>query len=151
MSESNKKPDAQKKYDFLAIAEGRAEPHPSARLLGWSLIGYDAASGALACRFDPPETVLNPGGVVQGGVLAAMLDETMSPVIAAATGRPIFALTLEMKISFLRGARLGPLFGEGRLIHRGRKILFLEGRLSDADGALVAAATATAQAVEAAG
>lgn len=135
--------------NFRDIVEGRALPPPSARLLGWRFVALDAAAGTLACAFEATEAFLNPAGVVQGGILASMLDEAMGPVAAAVSGGEVFAQTLEMKISYLRAAHPGPIFGEGRIVQRGREILFLEGRLSDGEGRLLATATATARVVAA--
>ncbi len=135
--------------NFRDIVEGRALPPPSARLLGWRYVGLDEASGTLSCAFEATEAFLNPAGVVQGGILASMLDEAMGPVAAAVSGGEIFAQTLEMKVNYLRAGRPGPIFGEGRIVQRGREILFLEGRLTDADGRTIATATATARAVSA--
>lgn len=136
--------------NFRDIVEGRALPPPSACLLGWRFVGLDEAAGTLSCAFEATEAFLNPAGVIQGGILAAMLDEAMGPVAAAVTGGAIFAMTLEMKVSYLRPARVGPIFGEGRIVQKGREILFLEGRLTDVDGRLLASATATTRAVSAA-
>jgi Thioesterase superfamily len=61
---------------------------------------------------------------VQGGILATMLDEVMSPVVAAISRERVFTQTLEMKTSYLRGARPGTIFGEGRMLHRGQSIVF---------------------------
>lgn len=133
--------------NFSDIVEGRALPPPSARLLGWRFVSLDQEAGVLRCAFEATEAFLNPAGVVQGGILASMLDEAMGPVTAAVSGGEVFAQTLEMKISYLRAARPGPIFGEGRIVQRGREILFLEGRLTDADGRVLASATATARAV----
>ena len=130
--------------DFWAIVEGRISPPPSARLLNWRFVRLDEA-GVLHCAFEAPEAFLNPAGFVQGGILAAMLDEAMSPVIAATSREAVLAQTLEMKTSYLRGARLGTILGEGRMLHLGREIVFLEGRLLDPDGNIIAAATATAR------
>jgi len=116
--------------DFWAIAEGRNLPPASARLLNWRFVRLDA-TGVLHCAFEPTEAFLNPAGLVQGGILAAMLDEAMSPVIAAVSRDNVFTQTLEMKISYLRAARLGTIFGEGRVLHRGRDIVFLQGSLLD--------------------
>lgn len=135
--------------NFRDIVEGRALPPPAARLLGWRFVGLNQATGTLSCGFEASEAFLNPVGVVQGGILASMLDEAMGPVMAAVSGGEIFAQTLEMKVSFLRAARPGPIFGEGRLVQRGREILFLEGRLTDVEGRVLATATATARAVKA--
>ena len=133
--------------EFWAIVEGRALPPPSARLLNWRFVSLEA--GLLRCVFEPTEAFLNPAGLVQGGILTAMLDEAMSPVVAATSREAVFAQTLEMKTSFLRGARLGVIFGEGWVLHRGRNIAFLEGRLLDSDRNIIAAATATAQIIAA--
>lgn len=54
-----------------------------------------------------------------------------------------FGPTLELKVSFLRAARPGRIVGEARVVHRTRSIAFLEGRLFDAAGEPVAAATST--------
>lgn len=132
--------------NFRDIVEGRAPPPPSARLLGWRFVALDVETATLSCAFEATDAFLNPAGVVQGGILASMLDEAMGPVAAAVSGGEIFAQTLEMKVSYLRAARPGPIFGEGRLVQRGREILFLEGRLTDAEGRVLAAATATARA-----
>jgi len=133
--------------NFRDIVEGRALPPPAARLLGWRFVGFEQATATLSCSFEATEAFLNPAGVVQGGILASMLDEAMGPVAAAVSGGEIFAQTLEIKVSFLRAARPGRIFGEGRLVQRGRDILFLEGRLTDAQGRVLATATATARAM----
>jgi uncharacterized protein (TIGR00369 family) len=52
-----------------------------------------------------------------------------------------------MKTSFLRPARVGPVYGEGRVVHRGRDVLFVEGRLEDAEGRVLATATATTRVI----
>ena len=48
-----------------------------------------------------------------------------------------------MKISFIRPAMPGTIFGNGRVVERGRSIAFLEGELRDAEGALLATGTST--------
>jgi uncharacterized protein (TIGR00369 family) len=58
---------------------------------------------------------------------------------------PTHYRTLEIKISFMRPAFVGPLFGTGRLVHRGRDFAFLEGSLRDKDAKLIATATASAR------
>ena len=132
--------------DFWAVAEGRALPPPSARLVNWRFIDL-SEDDVLSCAFEATDAFLNPAGFVQGGILAAMLDEAMGPVVAAVSREPVFTQTLEMKISYMRGARPGIIFGEGRVLHRGRSIVFLEGRLLDAERKLIAIATATARVV----
>ncbi|MGO9361677.1 MAG: PaaI family thioesterase [Xanthobacteraceae bacterium] len=133
--------------NFLDIISGRAAPPASARLLGWRFVGLDEKTGVLSCTFEATDAHLNPAGLVQGGILAAMLDEAMGPVASALSGGSILAQTLEMKVSCLSAGRVGPIHAEGRIVKRGREILFLEGRLFDGEGRTIATASATARAV----
>ena len=49
-----------------------------------------------------------------------------------------------LNVALARPARAGYLIGEGRVVHRSRGYLHLEGKLTTEDGELVATATATA-------
>jgi uncharacterized protein (TIGR00369 family) len=83
--------------------------------------------------------------VIQGGFLAAMLDDTLGSALVATLPPDQFAPTLDLHVQFLRPARPGRLHGHGRVVQRGRQICFLPGELTDARGGLVATATATAR------
>jgi uncharacterized protein (TIGR00369 family) len=83
--------------------------------------------------------------VIQGGLLAAMLDDTLGPALVATLGPGQFAPTTDLHVQFLRPARPGRLTGRGRVVHRGKDIAFLAGELLDDSGQIVAAATATAK------
>lgn len=132
---------------FSDEMEGRAPLPPAARLLGRRVIEVDPAAGTIEVAFDARADFLNSAGTIQGGFLAAMLDSTCGPALRAVLGPGQYALTLELKVSFIRPARAGSLIGRGRIIHRGRSIAFLEAELRNADGELVATATATARIV----
>lgn len=122
---------------------------PSARLLGWRLVDHDAAKGWIKIGFDGKADFLNPAGFVQGGIQTAMLDDSMGPAVWIASGGRLYTATIDMNISFLAPVRPGPLFGEGQVIQLGKTVAFLEGRLSDTDGKLLARATASARLVPA--
>ena len=77
-----------------------------------------------------PEFV-NPEGLIYGGMLAAMLHETLSPVLAATLRPGEFAPTLEIKVNFIAPAKGGRVLGTGRIVNRGRLICFMEGQLHD--------------------
>jgi uncharacterized protein (TIGR00369 family) len=108
------------------------------------MVEADPAARTLRVQFEARSEFLNPAGVVQGGFLAAMLDETFSPAVAACLQPGEFPATLEMKVSFVAPARVGTLIGEARVVNQGKSICFLEGKLSDLEGRLVATGTATA-------
>ena len=131
-------------WDFIT---GRAAAPPAAQTLGWSLVEVDPDQGTIEVAFDAPEAFTNPMGVIQGGFLAAMLDDTLGPALVATLPAGEFAPTLELKVSFLRPAKPGRLVGTGRVVHRGGTIAFLEGALRDPAGEIVATASATARVV----
>jgi uncharacterized protein (TIGR00369 family) len=132
---------------FWDVMAGRVDPPAAAKTLGWSLVSVDPDQGTIEVAFQAPPAFTNPVGVIQGGFLAAMLDDTLGPALVATLPPGHFAPTLELKVSFLRPARPGRLTGTGRIVHRGGTIAFLEGALRDDEGRLVATATATARVV----
>jgi uncharacterized protein (TIGR00369 family) len=130
---------------FWDVIEGRAALPPAAELLGWELVAVDPEAGTIEVAFTATERFLNPIGVIQGGLLAAMLDDTLGPALVATLGPGQFAPTTDLHVQFLRPARPGRLTGRGRVVHRGKDIAFLAGELLDDSGQVVATATATAK------
>jgi uncharacterized protein (TIGR00369 family) len=129
---------------FWDVMEGRAEPPPAAVLLGWKLVEIDPDEGTIEVAFTASEQFLNPAGSVQGGFLAAMLDDTLGPALVATLGDGEWAPTTDLHVQFLKAAKPGELRGLGRVVRKGRDIAFLAGELRDVDGDLLATATATA-------
>ena len=129
-------------WDFLA---GRQPGPPAATTLGWTLRRVDPDRGEIEVGFDASSGFANPVGNVQGGFLAAMLDDTLGPALVATLPADQFAVTLDLNVSFLRPARPGPITGTGRVLHRGGSVAFLAGELRDEAGEVLATATATAR------
>jgi uncharacterized protein (TIGR00369 family) len=138
---------SERKGFFWDVMEGRIEAPPAARLLGFELLEIDPERGWIRTRFQARPEFRNPVGNIQGGFLAAMLDDTLGPALGSTLADDQFAPTLELKVSFLRPARVGTLLGEGRVLSRGGTIAFLSGELTSESGELIAAATATARIV----
>lgn len=130
---------------FWDMIEGRSPLPAASRLLGWKLLTLDPAKGAIRVEFAAVPDFINPIGTIQGGIITAMLDDAMGPVATAFLGGHHMAPTVELKTSFMRPARVGPLFVEAKVVHRGRDILFLEGAMTDKEHKLIATATATAR------
>ena len=124
---------------------------PCAALLGWTLIDADEATGAIRVSFAARPEFCNPGGTIQGGFLAAMLDDTLGPTVLVRTGGAQYCATIDLHVSFLAPARPGALTGHGRIAQLGKTIAFLEGELVDADGRIVAKAPASARVVPTSG
>lgn len=130
---------------FWDAVEGRAPLPASALTLGWELVSISPEEGTIEVAFTAAEAFLNPAGFIQGGFLAAMLDDTLGPALVAGLRPGDFAPTTDLHVQFLRPARPGRLLGRGRVVRRGRDVGFLAGELLDEEGAIVAVATATVQ------
>jgi uncharacterized protein (TIGR00369 family) len=135
------------RHPFWRAVSGEIPPAPAARLLGWKVLEAKPDSGRIRVQYEVTTAFTNPLGTVQGGIVAAMLDDTLGPALATTLEANEFGPTIELKVNFLRPARPGVFVGEGRVVHRGGSIAFLEGTLAGEDGVLVATATATARIV----
>ena len=120
---------------------------PAAETLGWELIREDPAAGTVEIAFHPGEAFLNPHGTVQGGFVAAMLDDTMGPALVSKTDGACVPSSIDMNVTFVRAVRPGRVIGKGRVVSQGKTIAFLEGELFDEDGNLLARATSSARIV----
>jgi uncharacterized protein (TIGR00369 family) len=119
------------------------EAPPSAKLLGWTLRAIDTDAGTIEIGFAADERFLNPAGTVQGGILAAMLDDTQGPALFGSTHGEIYAPTIDFNISFVKAAKPGSFVGKGRVINIGKTIALTEAELFDEAGDLVARGTFT--------
>jgi uncharacterized protein (TIGR00369 family) len=128
---------------FWRIRAGELPPPPIAATLGLVFKHIDAEAGTIEVEFTARPEFNNPAGNVQGGILAAMLDDAMGTALAATLAKGEFAPTLNLNASFHRGAKAGTISGKGRVLKRGKDVCFLAGELYQ-DGELVASATATA-------
>jgi uncharacterized protein (TIGR00369 family) len=130
---------------FWDVMAGRKPPPPAAATLGFKLLDIDEKKGTARVQFEARQEFVNPMGVIQGGFLAAMLDDTLGPALVATLGKDEFAPTIELKVNFIKPAPVGKLIGQGRVVARGGSIGFLAGELLTESGELIATATATAR------
>ena len=133
---------------MIATALDHLAAPPSAKLLGWHLIDARPKEGWIRIGFDGKPGFCNPAGFVQGGILSAMLDDTMGPAVFVMTEGRLFTSTITMTVNFLAPAKPGPIIGEARVTQLGKTIAFAEGKLMAADGATLATATTSARLVE---
>jgi uncharacterized protein (TIGR00369 family) len=128
---------------FWKMADGRLPPPACAKTLGLEFLQIDGERGTVEIKFEAKPEFLNPAGNVQGGFLAAMLDDTMGPALSATLDSGEFAPTVNLNIQFHRPAKSGLLKGVGRVVLRGREVCQLSAELLQNDK-IVATATATA-------
>jgi acyl-CoA thioesterase len=70
-----------------------------------------------------------------------MVDYSMGGAVMSMLPPGEICATIEIKISYLAGVRGGVLTCETEMIKRGRRVAFLESRVTDDAGKLVATAT----------
>ena len=122
----------------LMLAGG--PPPPCSKTLGFKSARVEADTVVL--EYEPGANLLNPIGTLQGGIVAAILDDVFSVAILARLGVDDSAPTVEIKVSFLQPVLAGRLRGIGRVLKQGRNMAFVEAELLSLDGVLLAKATA---------
>lgn len=127
---------------FWQIQEGKLPPPPAAQTLGIRIVHVAPEAGTIEVEFDGKREFTNPAGHIQGGFLAAMLDDTVGPLISATLAAHEFAPTLNLNVSFVKPAKPGKIVGKGRIVRRGKEVSFLAGELYQ-EGELLATASAT--------
>lgn len=69
---------------------------------------------------------LRPGNLISGPTLMSMADVAAYALVLAHIGEVPMAVTTSLTIHFLRGAKPGELFAEGRLLKLGRRIATID-------------------------
>jgi uncharacterized protein (TIGR00369 family) len=133
---------------FAKMRRGEAPPPPVATLLGGRITSVDLDAGTLTSDYVATASFGNPAGQVQGGMLAAMLDDVTAFLVTATLGAGEHCATLNLNVSFLRAAFPGALVGRAWIVRRGREVCHVSGELVQ-DGKAVATAAATCMIVAA--
>jgi acyl-coenzyme A thioesterase PaaI-like protein len=106
-----------------------------------AFIAFDPAEGRLTTRFPIRESYLNPYGTVQGGMIAAAVDNTFGP-LSMLVAPPNVTHRLEMTYSRPVTPDLGHITVTARLVDRdGRRLHFRAG-VRDPEGRRLARAKA---------
>ena len=119
----------------------------TSELFSQTVLEFDQAKGWVRIGFEAKAAFLNPAGYVQGGILTAMLDDTMGPALWFMLNGEGFPVTINMNTSFMASTKPGHHIGEGQVLQLGKTIAFLQGELKDAGGCTVARSTCSARIV----
>jgi uncharacterized protein (TIGR00369 family) len=111
-------------------------------------LGYDVAEvehGRVVVTLEPNGAHLNPYGTIHGGLTATLLDSCMGLAVQSTLEKGVGQTTVEFKISLVRPITLdtGTIRAEGLVLSRGRRVGTAEGRVTDANGRLLAHGTTT--------
>jgi len=126
-----------------AMIAGEFPAPPIAETVGFSLVEVELGRALFTAT--PAFRHYNPIGVVHGGFAATLLDSCVGCAVHTTLAKGEAYTTLELKINLTRALtdKVGPVFAEGRVLHRGRQVATAEGDLKDGAGKLYAHATTT--------
>ncbi len=131
--------------DFIrAMLSDPKRAPKSSQTLGFSLIDYSPDEGWFEAQFEPNDNFTNPLGSIQGGFVAAMLDDCMALAALVKLRFSHGVPTLQMSINYLRPVFPGKVRCRGEVVRLSRTAAFMAGSLFDARGKLAATASATA-------
>ncbi|MDP9180369.1 MAG: PaaI family thioesterase [Chloroflexota bacterium] len=104
-------------------------PSPFVQMIGAKIEEWHQGYVRMSLVVEEKHT--NPNGVMHGGVLTTLMDETLGAVVASVRGMDVMRAaphaTVEMNVSFLAGARAGDdIVVEGRALKVGRSVAFGE-------------------------
>jgi uncharacterized protein (TIGR00369 family) len=125
------------------IRENRVDDFPTPnRALGMRPVEFAPGKSSWIWA-SQPQTACNPFGTIQGGYLAVFVDQILSTAIGSVLEEDEWAVTAELKLSYLRALTPQRLEGRGRVIRRTRGIAFMDAEVSDATGEAAVIATST--------
>src|SRR6476619_3187888 len=117
-------------------------PSPVDQLVGTEGVSDDP-DGAMA-RVEVREELLQPIGLVHGGVLSTVVDSVCSRATAVALlEQGMAAMAQSLNVSFLRPITPGTIEVSAVARHRGRTTWLWDAEVTDAEGRLCALARAT--------
>ena len=135
---------SQERTRFEAIAEGSVSV-PVNDTMGFELEEYTNPKESITFGWTVPSEYCNTAGNLQGGMLAVFADTALGAVCSAYLPEDRYPALAEMKISIFRPAPEGSrLTASGRMVKPGKRVMFTEAEIKDADGRLIAKASGTA-------
>ena len=109
----------------------------------WRTLGYRRTAtepGRMEIEWDASEDYTFPdgdGSIVHGGLVGTVLDTAMGGACATVLETGESFLTADLRVEFMRSARVGLLRAEGRVVRRTKRVVY------DAGGDHIASARCT--------
>jgi len=123
------------------IFTGEHSPPPIGSTLGMKIVMLDVDAGCIETEYQGKPEFMNPAGHIQGGMLAAMLDDVTALLTLASLEPEQYCSTLNLNITYLRPAFPVTITGRAMRVRRGDRICNTRGELWQ-NGKLVTTANA---------
>lgn len=105
--------------------------NPFGDLLGIAFTAY--GNGRSRCELEARRELINPHGVLHGGVVYSMVDFGMGAALYSLIEEKELCATVEIKITYLRSVKEGKLICESEVVDRRRRIAVLESEVRNRD------------------
>jgi len=122
---------------------------PFMKHLGMEFLEAEEGYAKIALRFRKENTTM--GDALHGGAIASLLDTTgaMAAWTTAEIATPrYFGSTVGVNVNYLSGAIGEDIFAEGRVLKRGKEIIYSDVRVTNGAGKLLAQGTVVYRIVE---
>ncbi|MCP9767955.1 PaaI family thioesterase [Lacihabitans sp. LS3-19] len=115
-----------------------SSPSPFGRWLNGTLL--EAKVGSITVEFEIREELTNPGGIMHGGAIAAIIDEVIG-MTTFSLGKPGFYVAINLNIDFLRpGLKGEKIKAVSEVIRDGKTMAHAECKIFNQEGKLIAKA-----------
>jgi uncharacterized protein (TIGR00369 family) len=112
------------------------------RALGFVLRAASPGSATWSYEVNPEH--FNPNGALHGGVMMALLDSVMGHAVASLIALDgAFNVAAQMNVNFLSPVHAGTVIATAKVRKHGKRLAIVEAEATDANGAVLALATAT--------
>jgi len=125
------------------------EVMPFSKNLGMEVEDVSEGYAKLRLHFKPENTTA--ANALHGGAIASLIDTTgaMAAWTTAEIGKPkYFGSTVGVNVNYLSGAIGEDILAEGRILKRGKEIIYTDVRVENEAGKLLAQGTVTYRIVE---
>jgi uncharacterized protein (TIGR00369 family) len=122
---------------------------PFMKHLGMEFVEGDVGYAKIKLHYQDENSTM--GKALHGGAIASLIDTTgaMAAWTTAAIATPVyFGSTVGVNVNYLSGAIGEDIFAEGRVLKRGKEIIYSDVRVTNADGKLLAQGTVVYRIVE---
>ena len=133
--------DAKSYFEYLS----KLAPSATERMDFWTgpmgLKWLEKEEGRSRCEVEITPALLNPYGYLSGGVLFTMVDYGMGAALSSLLAADERSATIEIKLNFLTAVNSGKVTADTTVVYPGKRIAYMESKISTDDGRLIAVAT----------
>jgi len=126
---------------YLEEIRERVAGSPFHRWAGITLVSVGGGQSEVAMDLDDHH--FNPQGIVHGGVIAAIADTSIGLALRSMLRPGLTHRTAQLNVHFLSKGEGNRIIGRGRSRHLGQRMGYGEADVSDAEGRVLARASAT--------